>query len=63
MKTTKEPNRCALIARVPTDLRKRLDKAARLARRSRSAEMQARLEDSLLRFAVLPGTAAVESGK
>lgn len=54
--------RCAVIARVPQDLRKRLDKAAKIAGRSRSAELQARLQESLVRFAVLP-SASVEAGK
>jgi predicted transcriptional regulator len=55
----KQPNpRCAVIARVPADLRKRLDQAAKKARRSRSAELQARLEESLVRFSVLPPVAA-----
>lgn len=45
---------CAIIARVPKDLRRKLDDAAKRARRSRSAEMQVRLEDSLRRIAVLP---------
>ena len=55
-------NRCAVIARVPQDLRKRLDVAAKKARRSRSAELQARLEESLVRFSVLPSV-ATEAGK
>ncbi len=46
--------RCALIAHVPTELKKKIDKAARQSRRSRSAEMLVRLEESLTRFAVLP---------
>jgi predicted transcriptional regulator len=58
----KSDNRCAVIARVPQDLRKRLDLAAKKARRSRSAELQARLEESLVRFSVLPSMTA-EAGK
>lgn len=46
-----------LAARAPTGLVKKLDKAAKAARRSRSAEMLLRLEDS---FARLPGGFAAD---
>lgn len=55
MKTTTKANRCAVIAHVPPELRRKLDAAAKKARRSRSAELQVRLEESLKRFSVLPG--------
>jgi hypothetical protein len=58
VKTTTKPNRCAVIAHVPLDLRRKLDAAAKKARRSRSAELQVRLEESLKRFAALPGMEA-----
>lgn len=59
--TAPKDTRCAVIARVPRALRKQLDAAAKRACRSRSAELEARLADSLRRYAVLPG-AAVEQG-
>lgn len=42
----KESKQAVLAARAPTSLVTRLDKAAKQARRSRSAEMLKRLEDS-----------------
>lgn len=59
MSTTKT-KRCALMTHVPNELRRKLDAAAKKARRSRSAELHLRLEDSLKRFAVLPGLSVEE---
>ena len=52
-KAMKKSSTCAVIARVPAVLRKRLDAAAKKSKRSRSAELQLRLEESLKRHAVL----------
>jgi hypothetical protein len=56
--TMAKPTRCAVIAHVPPDLRRKLDAAAKKSRRSRSAELQVRIEESLRRFVVMPGVAA-----
>lgn len=53
MKQMKKPVSCAVVARVDEALRKKLDTAARKARRSRSAELVARLEQSLREQPVL----------
>lgn len=49
---TKKPER-TVIARVPDPLLKKLDRAAEKGRRSRSAELRIRLEESLERAPVL----------
>jgi predicted transcriptional regulator len=49
----KKSTTCAVIARVPAELRRKLDAAAKKSKRSRSAELQLRLEESLKRHAVL----------
>lgn len=52
---------CAVIAHVPQDLRRRLDAAAKRSRRSRSAEMLVRLEESLKRAPVITSSTVVVS--
>lgn len=57
----KDDKELILAARVPKDLIKRLDRAAKAADRTRSAEMRVRLEQSLKASPVLgmPSTVAV----